>query len=216
MKKRGMILIFVVLFLMIFFSINFIFSAEHTLQIIGQSPTVAEAPVSTGGTSLSWYKTIINPDNDYEAIQKELGYKERIEIKVNNEKHYVGVISLNSNSAIIQVMSNPQNISLNVSDEKKVDVNNDYYYDLSVRLNSIYNNKANITITKINEKIQENIDNNSINNPENPSVVTGADKTSNAFEWGNAVFYSFIIGIIILVCLIINHIRLKKNRGINF
>jgi len=60
-------------------------------------------------------------------------------------------IASDSQSAVIQIMSDPMNVTFKIGEEKKFDLNNDMFYDLYVKLNSIINKKANVTIRKINE-----------------------------------------------------------------
>lgn len=73
----------------------------------------------------------------------------------NNENHTVTVDSIVNGSVTITVASTPQEITLNVGEIKKVDVDADGTYDISVKLNSIANKVyASLTITKISESYQ--------------------------------------------------------------
>ena len=56
-------------------------------------------------------------------------------------------------SVEILIQSDPIRFTLNVGDWKKVNLNNDSYYDLYVELLSIVDQKAEIKIKKINEEI---------------------------------------------------------------
>jgi hypothetical protein len=82
-----------------------------------------------------------------------LGAKERVIIKINSLQHTVGVVNLTSNSAVINVSSVSQQATLLLRESKKFDVDANSYYDLKVTLNSIANNKANLTIESINERV---------------------------------------------------------------
>ena len=87
------------------------------------------------------------------ATTNQLAKKERVQLMVSSVKHYVGVTSLTADSATIEVSSTPQTATLKVGETKKFDVNADGFYDLSVVLNSIKDNKADVTITPIKEEL---------------------------------------------------------------
>jgi len=111
---------------------------------------------SSGSTSFYTQGTFIVSDQQFkDSFTKELSKKQRFKLKVGYETHHVGVVDLTTSTATINISSDPQQIILTVGDERKVEVNNDKYYDVLVTLNSIDNNKANITIKSINELITD-------------------------------------------------------------
>ncbi len=111
---------------------------------------------SSGLTTLLWRNTYNPLPNQLETgYTKKLAPKERIKIEVNNEKHYLGIKKLTKTTAVIEISSKPIEIALSIGSSKKVDVNTDGYYDLYVKLNDIINNKADITVRKINEKYEK-------------------------------------------------------------
>ena len=116
-----------------------------------------ESEEEEGGASEeeeTWEETYAVEEEDFEeGYTKLLKEDERLEIEIDNEKHYVGVIDLTSTAVKIEVKSSPQQAVLNIGDEKKFEVTDDTYYDLYVKLNNISNNKANLTIKSIHEKI---------------------------------------------------------------
>jgi hypothetical protein len=65
--------------------------------------------------------------------------------------HTVTVSGVSTSTATIIVESTPQQATLNVGEVKKFELSGDNYYDLSVKLNSITNGKANLTVISINE-----------------------------------------------------------------
>ncbi len=88
-----------------------------------------------------------------EGFTKEVGAAQRMRVRVDGEVHYVGVISLTTTSATINVSSTPQQKVFSVGETHKFDVNDNGYYDLSVTLESISNNKANIYTVLIHEEV---------------------------------------------------------------
>ncbi|NQU84752.1 MAG: hypothetical protein HQ541_03240, partial [Mariniphaga sp.] len=66
-------------------------------------------------------------------------------MKVETLNHYVGVTKLTTTTATINISSTPQEATLIVGDERMFEVSGDGYYDILVKLNSIENNRANVT-----------------------------------------------------------------------
>ncbi len=120
-----------------------------------------ETPSSSGGdgtTTSFWTSTYVYDDknlDEKEPLTREFSVKHRAKIKINNEIHYVGVVNLTETTATINVTSEPQQAVLSIGEEKKFELTNDTYYDISVKLNSISDNKANLTIIGIHEEIPE-------------------------------------------------------------
>ncbi len=88
---------------------------------------------------------------EYGSLNANLKSRARLRVKVDGASHHIGIISLTSSSAKINVSSITQQTTLNVGGSSKFEVTGDDYYDLTVRLNRIYNNSANITVTYIHE-----------------------------------------------------------------
>lgn len=112
---------------------------------------------SGGATSPSfWTNTFIPSTEQFEkGYNKELAKGNRMKVVVDSEVHFVGVVKLTSTTATVNVSSNPQQATLGLSDERKFDVNDNGYYDISVRLIGISEDKANITIRSINIPVTE-------------------------------------------------------------
>ncbi|MCH7850120.1 MAG: hypothetical protein IH845_00570 [Nanoarchaeota archaeon] len=105
-----------------------------------------------------WTKTYEEDDTELSEkvfVEKVLGEKESVNVKINGETHTVGVVELTETTALIEVSSTPQQVTLNIGEEKKFEVTNDSYYDILVSLNNITNGKADISIIYIHEKILE-------------------------------------------------------------
>jgi hypothetical protein len=105
-----------------------------------------------GGSSSSTYT--LSASQLSEGMNKRLSRNDKFKVKVLNETHYVKVDSVSGSFAKITVSSDPQTFNLYIGMEEKVDVNNDKIYDLSVKLNEIKSNKANITLKGISEPME--------------------------------------------------------------
>ncbi len=113
---------------------------------------------STGGSG-AWFvrtKKINNDDFEDGAIIL-LKAKERAEVKIDDTPHYIGVINIGDDFVIINVSSIPQQAKLFINQSKRFEVTGDKYYDVYVKLNSIENNKVNLTIKKIYEKMEKEV-----------------------------------------------------------
>jgi hypothetical protein len=86
------------------------------------------------------------------SITKSLSERERIRIKIDGEEHHVGILNLTTTTANIEVTSDPQQVVFEIGDENKFDVTDNGFYDLSVILNSIESDKANITIKSVSDE----------------------------------------------------------------
>lgn len=121
-----------------------------------------DSPGSSSSSSSApsfWTNTFVLNENETSAFEgagltKELSSKNQVRIKVNGSNHHVGIINLTTTTITINVSSTPQQAVFNIGDEKMFDVNADGYYDIKIKLNSISNNKANITLSLVKETLQ--------------------------------------------------------------
>ena len=113
----------------------------------------------SGTTDSFWDTTKIVPSDKFTlGYTDTLGKKHRARITIGSETHYVGVTEITSTTATINVSSEPQIATLSVGDERKFNVTSNNFYDVKVTLNSISDNKANLTIVSINEEITPTIE----------------------------------------------------------
>jgi hypothetical protein len=159
-----------------------------------------------GGGGLNTY--------DISATQLSQGYSkslvkgEKIKFSVNNQSHTVTLSDLTSTNVVIIVNSTPQTATLLIGETKKFDVNNDLYYDLLVKLNSINNTKANITLFGIYEKISPQQDRIDQEDSNNKSEESGKENTT----FLKSRLYIFILGGFLVVLLIALAIYFKNRK----
>ncbi|MEK6935824.1 MAG: hypothetical protein AABW67_03480, partial [Nanoarchaeota archaeon] len=165
------------------------------------------AASGTGGGSNSITKTYIPTTNEIKSgYSQELKSNERVKLTVDSKTHYVAISSLTTTSATISVSSTPQTAVLDVGDEKNFDVNADGYYDLSVKLNSIANSKADVTIKSINVKVTEEVA------PKTEETTTGEKITEGIKDiaTGKGSTLWIIIAVIVILILIGVGYKYKK------
>jgi hypothetical protein len=107
-----------------------------------------------GGSSRSkWTTYTVNDKKLAEGHKRSLAKNQRLKVSINNEDHFVGVVSISGNSAVIEVSSTPQRATLRVGETKKFEVTGDNYYDISATLNAVSGTRAEVTIRSINELV---------------------------------------------------------------
>ena len=130
----------------------------------GTHTTTCTATDDTGNSATSSISYTVNSRGGYPNYKISLqdlakGYNRvmsknwKMNFEIENETHTLNVDDVASTSMQITISSEPQQATLLVGEEKKFEFSGDNYYDLLVTLNSIANNKANITIKSIYEEI---------------------------------------------------------------
>ena len=109
-----------------------------------------------GGGSATPTPTVyeVKPEEINNGITKPLKAEEKISFKDSkNSAHTITLNSVKKSWVNITIMSSPINLVLSLGQEIKLNLTSKEYYDLYVKLVSINDNFANITIKKINESI---------------------------------------------------------------
>lgn len=110
---------------------------------------------SGSSSSTTWTNTYVTTTAQLEqGFDKQVASNERVRVVVSSQTHHVGVKEVTTTSATVEIASTPVEIKLDIGDDAKVDVTEDgTYYDIYVKLNSIVDGKADLTIKKIHELI---------------------------------------------------------------
>jgi len=141
---------------------------------------------------------------------------DNININLNNEAHNLKVNSIDSTGVIITISSTPQTSALKIGEEKKFELTGDNYYDLSVKLNSVINNKANLTWNKIHEEIpaSDKIDNSktteSIENKTLPAIEKNQPLENPVAKQDYTLIWIISIILMLIVIILVVFIILKK------
>ncbi|MBR9705474.1 hypothetical protein GOV14_00400 [Candidatus Pacearchaeota archaeon] len=138
---------------------------------------------SPSGATVRFWTLTHNPEpGDFGGgYVTRLGQKHRVQVTVDGAIHYVGVVYITTTTATINVSSTPQQASFVVGDEKKFDVTDDNYYDISVKMHGIKNSQANVTIKHIHELMPDDLSSNTtssgglIANTNGDAGTTGED-----------------------------------------
>jgi len=148
---------------------------------------------TTGGAT-TWSNTFVLTNEQFEqGTTKQLNSKERIRVKIDNVDHHVGIKELTLTKATIEIASDPVTVELEVGGETKVDVTGDGFYDIYVKLNSITNGEADITIQKIYEEVVED---DTKTDTDTGTYVKGGEILKESKTW-----IYIIIGIVVLIII---------------
>ena len=156
-------------------------SSTRTLIInsLPSSSTPASSSGGGGGSSVSssFSTYSISEEQIEQGVSKSLKINDKLKFNIQNEEHSLTINKISSNELTLTILSNPIILTLKINETKKVNLNNNKYYDLEVFLDSIKNSRANISVKSINEKIpiknifnQGNEVNQSFNESENEFV----------------------------------------------
>jgi hypothetical protein len=153
-----------------------------------------------------WYSYPVGAQEFVDGYSKELSVNQRFKIFVNGAYHYVGLKSLTSTTATIEVSSTPQTATLSVGSQQKFNIDADNFYDLKVGLNEIKGNKANITVSYNNDYVTTP----AVSRPGANTVVVTRSGTLNVSN-GRIVSFTkqpsnnawIIIGAFVLIGLIV-------------
>jgi len=159
-----------------------------------------------------WIKTYdLKTSNLSKGINYSLASKERILINIANENPYIGIISTSVDLANIQIVNRPANVTFKINEEKKFDTNSNNIYDLVIKLNSIVNGKANISVRYITEPINETLFNNVIEKSQESPIKQYVPK--KIFGLSLSLFYAFVVLILltgVVIFLIIKNIIINN------
>ncbi len=141
---------------------------------------------------------------------KQIKEKDSIKFSIENNSNYSITINTLRNSSVKLTIHKTQiNLTLLIGDEKKLNLTSPDYYDLYIKLNSIVNNTASITLRNINETLIKNERGEFVNVPdEKKENIAGYSSDNQKF---NRVL--IIIGIIFIVVLIIIIVIVKIIRA---
>jgi len=193
-------------------------SASRSLTVTSSACTSCGGGGGGGGSSYSTYSI---SENQVEAgYTQNLKKDDRIKFIAAGENHILKIKNLALNNVEITIESNPVSLTLSVGDEKKINLDNDEYFDLYLKLNSIISDKANITLRSIHEKektftIQENAAENNESLMEN---ITNTNNnviekiTNNKQEKKNYLYVIIPVLIVIGIILILSKRKKHKKR----
>ena len=137
---------------------------------------------------------------------------DRIQFNVGTEAHTFTLdeVSNTTNTIKITVTSSPQTVTMAVGDVRKFELSGDNYYDLSITLNSITGNFADVTIKKISEEVTEEAQ---VAEQEKEKEASGAAAKGKG-EGKSSMWIYLLIAVVLVIIVggaIARHSRKREN-----
>lgn len=174
-----------------------VYARVSLTQYIAPAGESTNAP--TGGGALAegfWIRTFNVDDTKLdEGFSKFMGERERYSFNVDGGEHHVGVIDIKEDGAYINISSRSLQVFFNIGDEKLFDLNENNFYDTYVKLNTISNAKASVSVKKIKENIK-------VSFTEPYYSINGETKTESPKANGNSLLFAIIMTVLISILVI--------------
>ncbi len=174
--------------------------SQYYLQTTSSSPD--SSPSSGGGSSggAAGGALYIISDAQFETgYTRSLFVNDRVQFNVGTEAHTITIdeISNETNTIKITVNSVPQTATLAVGDIRRFELNGDSYYDVSVTLNSITGNFADVMIKKISEEVTSETE-----EQEKEKEERAREQAEGGFGSERGISKGYIIAGIILITIV--------------
>ena len=175
-------------------------SSTTTTYTVTSGGVSTTSGVGAGGTTTTtWTSTLVVTNTQLEeGYTQELKAQEIMKLTVAGGTHHVGVKSVTATSATIEISSDPVSVKLDIGEDAKVDVDNDGTYDLYVKLNSITNSKADVTVKKLSEVVPAGAGPVSTSG-EIETTTTGGDEGGAA---GGRKTWIYIVVIVVILVIV--------------
>ncbi len=152
-----------------------------------------------------WVNTYVEDSEELISLNKQLSNNERARLLISGEIHHVGVKSIGDSSVTVEVSSNPQEVTLDVGETRRFEISGDNYYDLSVTLNSIIGNKADLTMNAIHEAVE------TTDVEQQDPTGTGEINDSEG-KSGRMIWLWIVIVLIIAAGIVLYFVKFRRNR----
>lgn len=143
----------------------------------GDAPAVVTTPSGGGGGGgVATPKVeIYSLENEDLIISKNFAVKkgDKISFEIENNSHSLEIREIETNRIKLTIRSDPINITLSVEEDKKINLTSKDFYDFYIRLESINQTIANISLKKIYEEIPKE------KNEETKKEETQREKTNS-------------------------------------
>ncbi|MHA1866182.1 MAG: hypothetical protein ACTSWZ_06720, partial [Candidatus Heimdallarchaeaceae archaeon] len=124
-------------------------------NVTNTSVTVTRTSTSTGGGggggAAAGTTTVISFTTA--GVDTSLRVNDIAKFAFGGAYHTIKVIKIGTDYVTLEISSDTVTVTLNLLESKKLDLNNDNYYDLYVKLNEIKSSKAYLTVKNIHEVI---------------------------------------------------------------
>ncbi len=178
---------------------------EYTVESSRRLGSGGSGGSGNTGTA-TWTSTLRNDDSDLSVkgdVRSRLSARQRLQLNVGGTTHYVGVKSIGTTSAVIEIASTPQEATFNTGETKKFDVDSDGYYDMQVTLESIEASRASVVIKAIHEQV-----------PGTTTTTTEPTTTANESESseGRSMIWVWIVLAVVIIAVVVYFVMRSQNQ----
>jgi subtilisin family serine protease len=190
-------------------------SSQRTFNVNSPAQQIIVSTGGGGGSTPLYSTYSITYKQGSIGYTKNLGKEDRIKFVFFDKKsgeHSLIVNEIKQNLVNITIKSSSINLILGIGQSAKLNLSSSGYYDLLIKLDSIENNKAKLTIQLINEKIIDGAQKeivNHIQEVENPEINKKQELTE--FELKKLKNVIFILVIIFIILALVILIAINKN-----
>jgi len=151
-----------------------------------------------------------------QGYTEQLTQSSKLTFQISSQSHTITTTKISGNNLEIIIRSDPINLTLFVGQEIKLSINSSDYYNLYLKLNSILNNKANLTIKEINERIIVNATEGMVEDNESNQEVSETPEITKDVTKNDYIIYLIILFVIFLLIVyyIIRQFRINKQKNI--
>lgn len=182
----------------------------------GSGGSSTTTPVINAGSTVNVKINQIQSSGGYRAkFQKDSAINFEITPSSGSsiETHKLLVTRIGDNSVTVIIESDPVTLSINIGEQKKIDLDGDAVFDVEVRLNSISSGRADLSIERIEEASDEGIVSEGEEiAPEDQIKESDAKGGEEGEEGGRNLTMVWIILVVVIVAVIAAIIYQKKRQ----
>ncbi|MFH1521845.1 MAG: hypothetical protein ABIF18_02710 [archaeon] len=181
----------------------------------GNSNTSSASYTITASSSSSTFVPIYRPSESKlsEGYDISLGKNYQVNFRISEQDHILKVNNISTASATITISSDPITLEINIGETKKVDLDDDGYYDLSIYLKDIKFSKANFILTSISEAVSSSdstVQDEEVGDGEIAQDGVVAEGVAEVDEESNYMIWIIILAIVLVVIGVVFAKNFKK------
>jgi hypothetical protein len=183
-------------------------AASISRSLVINTPIIINSGSSGGGGGIQDQEQIYTPtmQQTRQSYTTSLSKNNKIKFSISKENHTLTITKIEKDYVNITIQSSPRTFLLSIGEEKKINLTNPEYLDFYIKLNSILNNKANLTIKEINEPISQlKEQNQSRNNSDKNTAKSSSEE--NVLKNSTTKQITIVLLILLLIIILIFIIR---------
>jgi hypothetical protein len=192
----------------------------HVISLGGGASSGGGGGGGSSGSSITGSTFTVNEEQLAEGSSASLkagdGFSANFKAsgQASSRSHTIKVNEVSDSSAVITISSEPIQFKLNVGTSKRVDVDGDGIYDISVTLDGVTDGKADITIIEKDGEVPEGQGpvegGTGLEEPEQPTQPVDDDDDDGKSGLGALLWIIIVVIIIIIIAAVVMNTKKKK------